>query len=131
MNLASYCVHLQACCSSGIRSQSRIRITSMVHKLKTGVFGSLDLSDIGIIILGAMHAGVLVILIVSRFYCKGMRHTSPPAAWVEFSVLGLSWDFWGSVELQLELQLEVASFQLDAIEVEYLDLWRVYRCSES
>ena len=83
MNLASYCVHLQACCSSGIRSQSRIRITSMVHKLKTGVFGSLDLSDIGIIILGAIYAGVLVILIVSRFYCKGVRYTSPPAAWVE------------------------------------------------
>ena len=83
-------------------------MSSMVRELKIGVFGSLDLSDIGIMILGAMHAGVLVILIVSRFYCKGMRHTSPPAAWVEFSVLGLSWDFWGSVELQLE----VASFQL-------------------
>ena len=110
MNLASYCVHLQACCSSGIRSQSRIRITSMVHKLKAGVFGSLDLSDIGIMILGAMHAGILLILIVSRFYCKGMRYTSPSAAWVEFSISGLSWDFWGLVELQL--QLEVASFQL-------------------
>ena len=94
MNLASYCVHLQACCSSGIRSQSRIRITSMVHKLKTGVFGSLDLSDIGIIILGAMHAGVLVILIVSRFYCKGMRHTSPlllglsSRSWVYLGIFG-------------------------------------------
>ena len=65
-------------------------MTSMVRKLKTGVFGSLDLSDIGIMILGAMHAGVLVILIVSRFYCEGMRYTSPYTAWVEFSVLGLS-----------------------------------------
>ena len=87
-------------------------MSSMVRELKIGVFGSLDLSDIGIIILGAMHAGVFVILIVSRFYCKGMRHTFPPAALVEFSVLGLSWDFWGSLELQIELQLEVAKIQL-------------------
>ena len=115
MNLASYCVHLQACCSSGIRSQSRIRITSMVHKLKTGVFGSLDLSDIGIMILGAMHAGVLVILIISQlFSCEEVRHTFPLSVWVEFGVLGLSWDFWGrSVsEIQLQLQLEVGKIQL-------------------
>ena len=85
-------------------------MTSMVRELKTGVFGSLDLSDIGIIVLGATYAGVLVILIVSRFYCEGVRYTSPSATWVEFSVSGLSWDFWGLVELQL--QLEVASFQL-------------------
>ena len=104
-------------------------MTSMVRELKTGVFGSLDLSDIGIIVLGATYAGVLVILIVSRFYCEGVRYTSPSATWVEFSVSGLSWDFWGL--LQLELQLEVASFQLDAIEVEYIDLWRVCRPSES
>ena len=78
-------------------------MSSMVRELKTGVFGSLDLSDIGIIILGAMYAGVLVILIVSRFDCEGMRYTFPYTAWDEFSVLGLSWGFWGSVELQLEL----------------------------
>ena len=88
-------------------------MSSMVRELKTGVFGSLDLSDIGIMILGAMHAGILLILIVSRFYCKGTRYTSPSAAWAEFSVSGLSWDFWGLVELQLQLQLEVASFQLN------------------
>ena len=40
-------------------------MTSMVRELKTGVFGSLDLSDIGGIVLGATYAGVLVILIVS------------------------------------------------------------------
>ena len=134
MNLALYCVHLQACCSSGIRSQSRIRITSMVHKLKTGVFGSLDLSDIGIIILGAMHAGVLVILIVGQLLsCKGTRHTFPLSVRVEFGVLGLSWDFWGRsvAELQLQLQLEVGKNQLDAIGVEDFDFWRVYRWSES
>ena len=39
-------------------------MSSMVRELKAGVFGSLDLSDIGIMILGAMYAGVLVILIV-------------------------------------------------------------------
>ena len=87
-------------------------MSSMVRELKTGVFGSLNLSDIGLIILGAMYAGILVILIVSRFYCKGTRYTSPPATWVEFFVSGLSWDFWGFVELQLQLQLEVASFQV-------------------
>ena len=38
-------------------------MSSMVRELKTGVFGSLDLSDIGIMILGAMYAGVLVILV--------------------------------------------------------------------
>ena len=89
-------------------------MSSMVRELKAGVFGSLDLSDIGTIILGAMHAGILLILIVSQFYCKGTRYTSPPAAWVEFSVSGLSWDFWGLVELQLQLQLEVASFQFSS-----------------
>ncbi len=88
MSLAFACVYLQAGCSFGIRSQSRIRISSMVRELKIGVFGSLDLSDIGIMILGAMYAGVLVILIVSRFYCEGMRHTSPYTARVEFLVLG-------------------------------------------
>jgi len=82
----------------------------MVHKLKTGVFGSLDLSDVSIGVLGAMYVGIFVILTVSWLYCKGMRYTSPPAAWVEFSVSGVSWAFWGVVELQL--QLEVASFQL-------------------
>ena len=92
-------------------------MTSMVRELKTGVFGSLDLSDIGIIVLGATYAGVLVILIVSRFYCEGVRYTSPSATWVEFSVSGLSWDFWGL--LQLELQLEVASFQLFSLNVAF------------
>ena len=87
-------------------------MSSMVRELKAGVFGSLNLSDIGIMILGAMYAGILLILIVSRFYCKETRYTSPPAAWVEFSVSGLSWDFWGLVELQL--QLEVASFQFSS-----------------
>ena len=95
MNLASYCVHLQACCSSGIRSQSRIRITSLVRKLKLGVFGSVDFSGIGNLILGAMHAGVLVILIIGQLLsCEEMRHTFPLSVRVEFGVLGLSWDLW-------------------------------------
>ena len=116
MNLASYCVHLQACCSSGIRSQSRIWISSMVHKLKLGVFGSVDFSGIGNTILGAMHAGVLVILIICQlFSCEGTRHTFPLSVWVEFGVLGLSWDFWGRSVSELQLQLEVGKNHLKII----------------
>ena len=133
MNLALFCGYLQAGCSFGIRSQSRIRITSMVHKLKLGVFGNLDFSGIGKMILGAMHAGVLVILIIGQlFSCKEMRHTFPLSVRVEFGVLGLSWDFWGrSVsELQLQLQLEAGKNQLDAIGDGCSDRWRVCRWSD-
>ena len=104
MNLALYCVHLQAGCSFGIRSQSRIRISSLVRKLKIGVFGSVDFSGIGNMILGAMHAGVLVILIIGQLLsCEGTRYTFPLSVWVEFGVLGLSWDFWGRSVSQLQL----------------------------
>ena len=120
MNLASYCVHLQACCSSGIRSQSRIRISSMVRELKIGVFGSLDFSDIGNMILGAMYAGVLVSLIIGQVLsCEEMRHTFPLSVRVEFGVLGLSWDFWGRSVSELQLQLEVGKSQLSTAIVEY------------
>ena len=63
------------------------------------------MSDVGIMILGAMYAGVLVILIVSQLYCEEMPCTSPCAARVKFLVLGLSWDCWGSIELQLQLEV--------------------------
>ena len=113
MNLALYYVYLQAGCSFGIRSQSMIRISSLVRKLKIGVFGSVDFSGIGNMILGAMHAGVLVILIIGQlFSCEGTRYTFPLSVWVEFGVLGLSWDFWGRSVSELQLQLEVGKNQL-------------------
>ena len=90
-----------SCLSFGLKCQSRIWISSMVRELKIGVFGSLDVSDVGIMILGAMYAGVLVILIVSQLYCEEMPCTSSCAARVKFLVLSLSWDCWGSVEIQL------------------------------
>ena len=59
------------------------------------MFGSVDFSGIGNMILGAMHAGVLVILIIGQLLsCEEMRHTFPLSVRVEFGVLGLSWDFW-------------------------------------
>ena len=113
MNLALYCVHLQAGFSIGIRSQSRIRISSMVRELKIGVFGSLDFSGIGNMILGAMYAGVLVILIVSQLHSrKETPRTFPLSVRVEFGVLGLSWDFWGRSVSELQLQLEAGKNQL-------------------
>ena len=60
---------------------------SMVHELKIGVFGSLELSDVGIMVLGAMYVAVFVILIVSRLYCEGMRHTFPFSICFEFGFL--------------------------------------------
>ena len=55
------------------------------------MFGSVDFSGIGNMMLGAMHAGVLVILMIGQFLsCEGTRHTFPLSVWVEFGVLGLS-----------------------------------------
>ena len=113
MNLALYCVHLQAGCSFGIRSQPGSWITSMMRKLEVGVFRSLDFSGIGNMILGAMYAGVLVSLIIGQLLsCEEMRHTFPLSVRVEFGVLGLSWDFWGRSVSELQLQLEVGKNQL-------------------
>ena len=109
MNLALYCVHLQSGFSIGIRSQSRIRISSMVRELKIGVFGSLDFSGIGNMILGAMHAGVLVILIVGGQLnsCEGMPCTFPFSLRVKFGVLGLlSWDLLARSVSELQLEVE-------------------------
>ena len=105
MNLALYCVHLQAACSFGIRSQPGSWITSTMRKLEVGVFRSLDFSGIGNMILGAMYAGVLVSLIVSQLHSREETPcTFPLSVWVEFGVLGLSWDFWASSVSQLQLQ---------------------------
>ena len=119
MSLAFACVYLQPGCSFGIRLQSRIRISSLVRKLKIGVFGSLDFSGIGNMILGAMYAGVFVSLIIGKlFSCEEMRHTFPLSVRVEFGVLGLSWDFRArSVsELQLQLQLEAGKINWTRLE---------------
>ena len=88
-------------------------MSSMVRELKTGVFGSLDLSDIGIIMLGAMYAGVLVILIVSQLQSREETpRTFPLSVRVEFGVLGISRDFGAKLVSELQLQLEAAKNQL-------------------
>ena len=116
MNLALYCVHLQAGCSFGIRSQPGSWITSMMRKLEVGVFRSLDFSGIGNMILGAMYAGVLVILIVSQLQSREETpRTFPLSVRVEFGVLGLSWDFWVRSVSELQLQLEAAKNQLPLV----------------
>ena len=85
----------------------------MVREPKIGVFGSVDFSGIGNMILGAMYAGVLVILIVSRLHSrKETPRTFPLSVRVEFGVLGLSWDFWGRSVSELQLQLEAGKNQL-------------------
>ena len=102
----------------------------MVRELKIGVFGILDFSGIGNMILGAMYAGVLVSLIVGQLLsCEEMRHTFPLSVRVEFGVLGLSWDF--RARSVSELQLEVEQIQLDAIGDGCSDRWRVCRWPDS
>ena len=105
MNLAFSCVYLQAGCSFGIRSQSRSWVTSMMRKLEVGVFRSLSLSGIGTMILGAMYAGVLVILIVGGqlHSCEGIPCTFPLSLRVKFGVLGLSWDLFARSVSELQL----------------------------
>ena len=61
----------------------------MMRKLEVGVFRSL--SGIGIMILGAMYAGVFVSLIASQLDSwEGMPCTFPLSLRVKFTVLGLS-----------------------------------------
>ena len=83
---------------------------SMVRELKIGVFGSLDLSDIGIMILGAMYVGAMAmavfLILVQCTSREGMRHTFPPLLRVELGVLGLSWDFWAKSVFELQLEVE-------------------------
>ena len=48
---------------------------SMVRELKTGVFGSLILSDVSIGVLDATYVGIFVILTASWLYCEQRRYT--------------------------------------------------------
>ena len=60
---------------------------SMVRELKIGVFGSLNLSDVSIGVLGAMYVGIFVILTVSWLYCKQRRYTFAVGFCFEFGFL--------------------------------------------
>ena len=73
---------------------------SMVRELRTGVFGSLILSDVSIVVLGAMYVGVFVILTASWLYCKQRRYTFAVSFCFEFGFLvcfNLKWDKFNCV----------------------------------